>query len=77
MVGIYQGVGFVTGRGQGCIFPGDWKGWLGLVVLDLAAVQEVVLETGLLKGGWVRLLTAQDERLMEACLLEGGWSGLQ
>ena len=39
MVGIYQGVGFVTGRGQGCIFPGDWKGWLGLVVLDLAAVQ--------------------------------------
>ena len=40
MVGIYQGVGFVTGRGQGCIFPGDWKGWLGLVVLDLAAVQD-------------------------------------
>ena len=76
MVGIYQGVGFVTGRGQGCIFPGDWKGWLGLVVLDLAAVQEVVLE-GLLKGGWVRLLTAQDEGLMEAGLLEGGWSGLQ
>ena len=47
------------------------------MVLDLAAVQEVVLETGLLKGGWVRLLTAQDEGLMEAGLLEGGWSGLQ
>ena len=41
----------MTGRGVYSLATG----W---VVLDLAAVQEVVLETGLLNGRWVRLLAA-------------------
>ena len=41
------------------------------MVLDLAAVKDEWFWC-LLKGGWVRLLTVQDEELMEAGLLEGG-----